>query len=396
MLSDPYPVYAELRSRFPIFWSETWNSWIVSRYEDVRSTLTDNENLSNECRQEQLFATWSPEKRERLTRLRHYFSQRDVIGSDPPDHNRIRKLVARAFTPRTIARLEPRIRALANQMISDTLGRGSAFDFVAEVAHPLPVIVIAEMLGAPPSDRHLFKKWSADILAFQGTGTAMLDVAEVSQASLLELFGYMTVLIEERQARPRDDVITALARAEIEGERLTRDELLSSCNTLLTAGHETTTNLLGNLVRLLLLNPDAWLALCADSSDRRDAAIEEALRYDAPKQRNFRRVRREHRLHGATLAENDMLFQLIGAANRDSDVFADPDHFDITRTPNNHLSLGLGIHFCLGGPLARVEARAVLDELLRLLPGLKLAGQPEVWQERVQFRGPRELWLHGS
>jgi pimeloyl-[acyl-carrier protein] synthase len=392
MMLDPYPTYERLRDQFPIFWSDHWQAWIVSRYDDVSATLRDNESLSNERRQETLFAGLSTSQREQLARLRHYFAEKDVIGSDPPDHNRIRKLVARAFTPRTISGLQPRITEVAAELLREALGPGRPFDFVAAISHPLPVIVIAEVLGAPVADRPLFKKWSADILAFQGTGTTTFEAAAVAQASLIELFDYMSMLIEDRKRTPREDVITALALAEEDGQRLTRDELLASCNTLLTAGHETTTNLLGNLIRLLLQTGDAWDRVCADRT-LGATALEEAFRFDAPKQRNFRRVRTEQVIRGATLAVDQLLFQLIGSANRDPRHFSDPDTFDVTRDPNSHLSLGAGIHFCLGAPLARVEARILLDTILDDAPTIRLCAQPQVWQDRTQFRGPGELWL---
>ena len=392
MMLDPYPVYARLRDEFPIFWSERWQAWIVSRYDDVSATLRDNENLSNERRQETLFAGLSSSQREQLARLRHYFAEKDVIGSDPPDHNRIRRLVARAFTPRTISALQPRITEVAAELVTEALGPGEPFDFVAAISHPLPVIVIAEVLGAPAADRPLFKKWSADILGFQGTGTTTLQAAAIAQASLIELFDYMSTLIEDRKRAPRDDVITALALAEEDSQRLTRDELLASCNTLLTAGHETTTNLLGNLIGLLLHTPYAWEMVRRDRP-LRATAVEEAFRFEAPKQRNFRRVRSQHVFHGATLAVDQLLFQLIGSANRDPRHFSGPDTFDVTRDPNSHLSLGAGIHFCLGAPLARMEARILLDAILDHAPAIRLCAQPQVWQGRPQFRGPGEMWL---
>jgi len=276
-------------------------------------------------------------------------------------------------------------------MLRDAVKLGR-FDFVAEVAHPLPVILIAEMLGAPVQDRALFKRWSADILGFQGTGRTTFELAMVSQKSLVEMFDYMNALIDRRRTEPQDDVITALALAEEAGRGFTRDELLATCNTLLTAGHETTTNLIGSLVHLLLSTGDSWPALRAEPA-LIDSAIEEALRFEAPKQRNFRRIKKTHVFQGVELAENQMIFQLIGSANRDPDRFQNPDVFDLRRAKNDHLSFGFGIHFCLGAPLARMEARIVLETLLALAPNSRLAAGGFKWQERVQFRGPGELWL---
>ena len=392
IMVDPYPTYRRLRETAPVFWSDTWNAWVVSRFDDVGESLRDKENLSNENRQGLLFSGLSAEERDKLAPLRHYFAQKDVIGSDPPDHTRMRALVQKAFTPKTIASLEGRIRKLAETLVGAACSRNQPFDFVHEVAHPLPVILIAELLGAHVEDRPLFKRWSADILAFQGTGVTTFGPAMVSQTALLELFAYMNRLIDERRVRPQDDIITALALAEVDGRGFSRDELLATCNTLLTAGHETTTNLLGNLLNLLLSHPEQWAALKGNPA-LMGPAIEEALRFEAPKQRNFRRVKKAHAFAGVPFEENEMVFQLIGSANRDPLRIEEPDVFNIHRTRIEHFSFGSGIHFCLGAPLAKLEARVVLETLIAQRPDIRLVPGSLKWQERVQFRGPRSLVL---
>jgi len=394
IMENPYPIYARLREEAPVCWSERWQSWIVSRYGDVDVSLREKETLSNENRQALLFNKMEEQEREALARLRYYYAQKDVIGSDPPDHTRMRALVTKAFTPKTVASLESRIRGLALDMMREASAKGR-FDFIDAIAHPLPVILIAELLGAPPRDRPLFKRWSAEILAFQGTGTTDFATASRSQESLLEMFRYMNDMIEARRVEPRDDLMTTLALSEERGQRFTRDELLATCNTMLSGGHETTTNLMGNLLHLLLANPDQWEQVKAEPA-LIDSAIEEALRYDAPKQRNFRRVKKTHVFQGVTFQENQMVFQLIGAANHDPDKFPDPERFDIRRSPNEHLAFGAGIHFCLGAALARKEARMVLENLLEITPNCRLAEQKIKWQERVQFRGPGELWVESA
>jgi hypothetical protein len=213
MMVDPYPIYRRLREEQPVFWSDAWNAWVVSRFADVAESLKDKENLSNENRQALLFSGLTDDERQSLCPLRHYFAQKDVIGSDPPDHTRMRALVQKAFSPKTVNALEPKIRAMAEAMIGGAVKSGR-FDFVHEVAHPLPVMLIAEMLGAPVEDRHLFKKWSSDILAFQGTGQTTFGPAMTSQKSLVEMFAYMNALIDDRRKTPREDLITALALAE--------------------------------------------------------------------------------------------------------------------------------------------------------------------------------------
>ncbi len=395
MMVDPYPIYRRLRETARVFWSDTWNAWVVSRFDDVGESLRDKENLSNENRQGLLFSGLSEAEREALAPLRHYFAQKDVIGSDPPDHTRMRALVQKAFTPKTIASLESRIRELAETLIGSACRRDRCFDIVREVAHPLPVILIAELLGASVEDRSLFKRWSAEVLAFQGTGATTFAAAQVSQNALMEMFAYMNRLIDLRRAAPQDDLITVLALAEEGGRGFSRDELLATCNTLLTAGHETTTNLLGNLVHLLLAHPGQWHALKSNPA-LIGPAIDEALRFEAPKQRNFRRVRKAHDFAGVSLAENEMVFQLIGSANRDPARISEPDVFNIHRTRIEHFSFGSGIHFCLGAPLAKLEARVVLETLLAHLPDLRLVPGSLKWQERVQFRGPRSLFVEWS
>jgi cytochrome P450 len=393
LMVDPYPTYAKLRADYPVFWSRSWNAWVISRYPDVVASLRDNHNLSNENRQGLLFTNLSTEELNGLTELRHYFAQKDVIGSDPPDHTRMRSLVQKAFTPKTVTALEPRVTELATTLIEGALSTSPTFDFIEQVAHPLPVILIAELLGAPPEDRPLFKRWSADILAFQGTGQTTYAVAHISQTALNEMFAYISELIDARRRAPTGDLISELVNAEEHGNRLTRDELLSTCNTLLTAGHETTTNLLGNLLRLLLTYRDQWDRVRAHA-ELVPGAIEEALRYDAPKQRNFRRVKVAHTFGGARLSEGSLVFQLIGSANRDPAQFPAPDTFDIGRSPNAHASFGMGIHSCLGLALARLEARAVLRVMTERASAVELENGPTVWQERVQFRGPKQLWLN--
>jgi cytochrome P450 len=391
IMENPYAVYARLREEAPVAWSDRWQAWVVSRYDDVAVSLKDRENLSNENRQGLLFSEMTDKEREDLAYLRHYFAQKDVIGSDPPDHTRLRGLVQKAFTPKTMASLEPRIRALAADLLREG-AKQSSFDFVTDVAHPMPVILIAELLGAAPEDRHLFKKWSSEILAFQGTGKADYTVSMRSQKSLKEMFDYVINIVEMRRQKPQDDLITSLAQVEEAGRGFTRDELLATCNTLLTAGHETTTNLIGNLAHLLFSHPDQ-AALVRENPVLIGSAIEEALRFDAPKQRNFRRVKKSHVFRECNFEENQMVFQLIGSANRDPRKFPDPDKFDVTRKENDHVTFGSGIHFCLGAPLARLEARIILETLFKLVPSVRLAARSMPWQERVQLRGPMELWL---
>jgi len=386
IMEDPYPIYRRLREEAPVLWSEHWQSWVFSRYDDVNASLKDKENLSSQERQKLLFNDFTEEQLAETEFLRTYFAQIDIINSDPPDHTRMRKPVQGALMPRVVAGMEEKARRLAGQLWSEAMAQGT-FDFVDAFAYPFPVTLVAEILGAPHEDRFRFRTWTADFLAFQGTGRADFQQTLLSQESLRQFVGYMKNLVEERQTAPREDLISALVQTDYSTE-----EIVSTCCTLLVAGHETTTNLLGNLVRLLHLHPEQMEVLESDRS-LIPSAIEEGLRFDAPKQRNFRRAMKPHIFAGAEISPEEMVFQLIGAANRDPAVFDEPDRFLIRRTPNNHLSFGAGIHFCVGAVLARLEARVFLEMYLDTHPRVRVLDEGFEWQSRVQMRGPHRLLL---
>jgi cytochrome P450 len=260
---------------------------------------------------------------------------------------------------------------------------------VESFAYPLPVILVAEILGASYEDRFQFKHWTADFLAFQGTGRADFQRTLLSQESLVKFVGYVEGLVESRRAEPQEDLISALVEADYRDR-----ELVATCCTLLVAGHETTTNLLGNIVRLLSRHPEQLEDLRANQ-ELVEPAIEEILRYDAPKQRNFRRAMKDHTFAGAPIAENEMVFQIIGSANHDERIFEAPESLDIRRRNNPHLTFGAGIHFCVGAVLARLEARIFLEYFLNHKGSIRVldGGDAFAWQERVQMRGPGRLML---
>lgn len=386
IMEDPYPIYRRLRDEAPVLWSENWQSWVFSRYEDVNASLKDKVNLSNIARQALLFSLFTPEQLEATTFLRTFFAQIDLINSDPPDHTRMRRPVQRALMPKVIAGMEEKTRSLGKQLWEAALARGT-FDFVEQFAYPFPVILVAGILGVPVADRSRFKEWTAGFLAFQGTGRADFEQTMRSQATLREFVGYVRELVGERRARPQADLISALIESDYSTE-----ELVATCCTLLVAGHETTTNLLGNIVRLLHLHPDQ-LELLRANRDLIPSAIDEVLRFDAPKQRNFRRALHRHTFCGAEIYGNEMVFQLIGSANHDERMFPHPERFDIQRSPNNHLTFGAGIHFCVGAVLARLEARVFLELFLDCPRSLHPQKETMEWQTRVQMRGPGALVL---
>lgn len=387
VMRDPYPIYQRLRNEAPVLWSENWQAWVFSRYHDVNASLKDKENLSNDSRQALLFSDFTPDQLEQTAFLRAYFAQKDIINSDPPDHTRMRGPVQRALMPKVIASMEEKVRALAARLFDQAVAQ-KRFDFVESFAYPLPITLLADLLGAPPKDQVQFKDWTADFLAFQGTGRANFERTMSSQKSLLKFVGYVENLIEQRRAKPETDLISALLEAEYSVR-----ELVSTCCTLLVAGHETTTNLLGNIVHLLHRHPEQWAALKSDHK-LIPTAIEECLRYEAPKQRNFRRAKKTHEFAGVTIHENDMVFQLIGSGNHDERVFADAETFDVRREKNPHLTFGAGIHFCVGAVLARLEARIFLELLLNYPGEVRVIDDGSfAWQDRVQMRGPGRMFL---
>ena len=327
----------------------------------------------------------SEEEKCRFQPLQSHFSV-GMIGSDPPEHTRLRGLINRAFTPRVIASLQEPVTSLVDGFLDEVERRGTGeMDIVADLAHPLPATVIAELIGAPFESREQFKVWSNGILAFQGTGRTTPEVLERSQSDLTEMRAFISDLVEQRRKVPADDLLSRM----VEGDMLTEAELLTTCVTLLTAGHETTTSLIGNGMLTLLRHPEQ-MARLRDNRDLMPTAIEEMLRYESPLQRNPRKLASDVELHGAQMRDGDFVLQLLGSANRDEGQFEQPQHFDITRKPNRHLSFGFGIHFCLGAPLARLEAPIAIGAMLDRMPSMQLAEDPR-WIEHGLLRGLRSL-----
>jgi pimeloyl-[acyl-carrier protein] synthase len=385
---DPYPVFDRLRAEAPVAWSEALGAWVLTRYEHVQATLFDPRRFSSHGRLSAALERFPPELHARFKPLEDHFGI-GLIGSDPPNHTRLRALINKAFVPRIIDQMRSRLQALIDELIDAVLPRGQ-MDLVRDLAYPLPATVITELLGAPVSQRENFKRWSDGILAFQGSGVVSAELIEHSQGHLLEMRAYLSELIAERRGHPRDDLLSRLVEAEAEGDRLTAAELLVICVTLLTAGHETTTNLIANGVYTLLRHPEQMEALRRDPQ-LMPGAIEEVLRFEGPLQRNPRRAAEDFEFGGQLLRRNDYLLPLLGAANRDPLAFPEPQRFDIARQPNRHLAFGQGIHFCVGAPLARLEGQLALNTILRRLPGLRLNAATVEWEPHTLFRALRAL-----
>ena len=373
---DPYPVYAALRERDPVHRSGLMNAWLFTRHADIDTILRDHRRFGNDPRKGNL----SRRQRANLPADEEF----TMLFLDPPDHKRLRALVNKAFTPKAVNALEPHIRKLLGALL-DEIDDPAGFDLMQVVAQPLPVIVIAEMLGVPPEDRAQFKVWSDQRARTLEPSIDAREraLAETANQSLNE---YFRPIIEERRAAPKDDIVSALAQAEEEGDRLTEREMLNMLRLLLIAGNETTTNLIGNGVLALLRHPDQLQRLREDPS-LIPSAVDELLRFDSPVQTDFRRVLEDCEVNGFPLKKRDNIVVLLGAANRDPDVFEEPDRLDVGRGDRSHLSFGRGIHHCIGAPLARLEGRIVLEVLLERFSQISLRGENPRFRNSIVLRG---------
>ena len=384
-MSDVYVEYRELRETDPVHFDPTTSTWVLTRYADVESVLRgpgwSNDHRHSESHRRWLAEMGAPEAVDELL-------SKVLLFMDPPDHTRLRSLVAKAFTPRSVERLRPRIEQVLADLLASVRAKGE-MDVLADVAYPFPVTVICELLGVPVEDRDLFRtntRQLAVILEWQLSHEQLTGAAEAAFAFAM----YLMPLFEERRRQPRDDLISGLVAAEVEGERLGPDELLTTCVLLLTAGHETTMNLIGNGLLALLRNPDQLAALRDDPGLGR-SAVDELLRYDSPVQLTARTALADTDVGGRTVGKGEQVVALLGAANHDPAVFDDPDRLDLTRPDaNRHLSFGAGHHFCLGAALARLEAEIALTALVRL-PGLELATDDVEWRDSQTLRGLQAL-----
>jgi pimeloyl-[acyl-carrier protein] synthase len=383
--ANPYPSYRRLREEDPVHESFT-GVWVLSRYADCQAVLRDGRFSSDE-RKSDLFAVF----RDSITpEAAAQFDDggRSMLFLDPPDHTRLRALVNKAFTARVVEGMRPRIQAMVGSLLDQAVERGS-MDVVGDLAYPVPITVICDLLGVPESDRALFREWSADV-ALSLDPMMSADVLARTNEAIAGFTEYFTGLVAARGTDPGEDLLTALIVAEDEGRSLTQDELLAMCILLLVAGHETTVNLISNGMLALLRNPEQLARLRADPSLIR-TGVEELLRYDSPVQLSARIPLEDVDIGGKRVLKGQQVVALNGAANRDPAQFADPGRLDLGRRDNRHLAFGAGIHFCLGAPLARVEGQVAIGELVRSAAKIELAEESLEWRETVTLRGLKRL-----
>lgn len=371
---DPYPTYAWLRANAPVYRDEINALWAISRHADIVAVEKDPATFCN-----------GEGSRPGMTREATTTS---MIDRDDPRHNQQRRIVYKGFTPKRVASHEAHVREIVTGLIDKVAAKG-ACDFVEDLAAPLPMILIAEMLGVPPSDWHLLQDWSDKLVQLGGGARYM---TEDRLGAFVAFTEYTAPILEARKAKPVDDLISILTHAEIDGTSLTDQELIHEALLLLIGGNETSRNAMtGGLVQLSQ-RPEQWEYLRADPATRLACGVEEMIRHVTPILNMMRTATVDTELHGQPIAAGDKVLLLYGSANRDETVFTDPDRFDVTRNPNPHLSFGFGAHFCLGASLARLEIRVMFEELLRRLPDIRVAPGHEVrWVPGAFVRGIEHL-----
>lgn len=380
--ADPYPFYHRLREADPVHQSPL-GFWVLTRYEDCVMVLRDPRfgRAGFEGLLESVYGNTVEQGRLPTS----------MLFRDPPDHTRLRGLVSRAFTPRVVEGLRPRIQQIVDGLLDRVQGAGR-MEVISDLAYPLPVTVISEMLGVPEEDRERIKQWSADIARSLDAIGLPTDqgIADRGRTGRRAIGDYFRSLIPDRKKRPRGDLLSLLIEAEEQGDKLSEGELLATCVLLYIAGHETTVNLIGNGLLALLRHPEE-LERLRDAPSLIQSAVEELLRYDGPVQRTARITNADVELGEHKIPKGSMVVPVIGAANRDPAHFPDPDRLDVSRPDNRHIAFGFGIHFCLGAPLARLEGQITLGTLLHRLPRLALSTERPEWRESQVLRGLKAL-----
>lgn len=395
-IENPYAVYKRMREEAPVWRGGLYNELFLSRHADILAVLRDAERFSSDS------SNIAPELRQMAPAdgdmaqgaMAGFIGGKIMLFSDPPDHTRLRRLASHAFTPRAIEKWRPRIRALVDDMLGQ-VGPGDEFDVMATLARPLPVVVIAELLGVPLEDQEKFAGWSVPLARMIDPDSNMVpEDYSAAISAAMEFVGYFNGLIEERRGNLRDDVLSTLIAAEEEGDRLTHEELLINLILLLIAGHETTSNLIGNGTLALCENPAVRDEFAADPDGLARSAVDEFLRYDAPVQFTVRTAMTDVAFDGEVCKKGHQVLLMLAGANRDPAAFERPDELMLTRSPNNHLAFSNGIHFCLGAMLARMEGQEAFPALVKKFPKLERRAELS-YRPNMTLRGLAELTVAG-
>jgi len=379
VLANPYPLFSRLRTEDPVHWDVFLHTWVVTRYVDVLEVL---HTFSAE-------RTHTPEKLKamglaEMSPIAKLMVQQ-MLFMDPPAHTRLRSLASYAFSPARVAVLRTHIREIVKRLLDDVQDKGE-MDIIRDLGDPLPSIVTAEMLGVPTGDRHQLKKWSTDFAEMLGNFQHNPEHAPRMLRAVEEMSAYFHDRVRSQKDHPQEGLVRSLMTAEVDGDRLTEDEVVATCIVTMVGGLETTTNLIGNGVLTLLRNPGELKRLQDDPS-LIPAAVEEMLRYESPSQHTGRLAAQDVELGGRTIRKGQAVMAVMAAANRDPERFPDPDRFDVSRTDNRHLAFGYAAHFCFGAALARVEGQEVFEAITRRLPNLELQGGPLTWRNNLGLRG---------
>ena len=383
---NPFPVYSQLQDDDPVHWSESLRSWVLTRYDDVRQVAMSD--VMSPDRLRPFYAQLKGERREILAEVMRYLSLW-MVFRDPPEHTRLRRLVSTAFTPRSIEALAEPVGRIVDQLL-DALPKNQSVDWAQQVAMPLPAYVILDLLGIPHQSYADLKAWSDDLRAFVGSSRADPDRYNRARHGATQLAGFFREVIAARRAAPGEDFVSRMITARDEQGSLSEDELVATCMLVLFAGHETTTHLLGNSANALLDHPDQLQRL-RDNPALINPAVEEFLRYDGPSNAITRVVSADHEIGGKLLRSGDRVFAMVNAANRDPRRFDDPQGLDIARQPNRHLTFGFGLHFCLGAPLARLEAQLCFAGLIQRFGKIERAAGETEWIDSLAMRGLSRL-----
>ena len=387
VIQRPLETLLRLQAEDPVHWSPLLKGWVLTRHDDVKA-MQMNSGVTSD-RLTPFFDSQQGEERAKLADLIRYLNTW-VVFKDPPDHTRLRTLLNKVVTPAVMRDLESGIAELADGLLDRIQARGDGrFECISEFANPLPASVIMDLLGIPREDMEALRDWSMQLQPFLGNATSTGDKYETGRAGIVAMADYFRAAAKDRKARPRGDVISHFVMLQQTGQ-ISEEELIGSCILFLFAGHETTTNLIGNGIRALLQNPEQKSKLISDPS-LAASAVEEMLRFEGPTGAVVRVVKEPFEMRGKTLRKGDRVYAMVNAANHDPEVFENAATFDIARIPNRHLTFNHGIHFCLGAPLARAEGRIAITRLFARFPNVALASDTTEYMDTLTMRGVREM-----